>query len=117
MMVLLSSCKDQAIPAYLTIPSISVNARSYEGSSSSNIADVWVYQNSNLQGEYEMPVEFPILAEGNTELLVFAGIKLNGISSTRAIYPFYDPDTINVTLIPTQADTVYPVVRYSSIAE
>lgn len=115
--ILFSSCEDEPIPAYLNVPSISVNPRTNEGSSSSNISDVWVYQDFNLHGAYELPVEFPILAEGNTRLLVYAGIKLNGISTTRAIYPFYDADTIDLTFVPATVDTFYPSVRYSNSAE
>lgn len=111
--ILFSSCEDEPVPAYLNFSSITVNAKPGEGSSSSNISDVWVFQNFNLQGAYELPVEFPILAEGNTRLLVYAGIKLNGISTTRAMYPFYDADTIDAHLTPAQADTFYPSVRYS----
>lgn len=112
-----AACEEETIPSYLNIPSMSVAASGLEGSSSSNISDVWVYQNFNLQGAYEMPAEFPILAEGDTRLIVYGGITLNGISTTRAIYPFYDPDTIDVTLVPEQVVTVTPVVRYSSNAE
>ncbi len=114
--ILFSSCEDEPIPAYLNIPSMSVTAKTAEGSSSSNISDVWVYQNFNLQGAYELPVEFPILAEGSTRLLVYAGIKLNGISTTRAIYPFYDADTIDVTFVPATVDTFSPSVSYSNNA-
>lgn len=117
LLLFLASCEEETIPSYLNIPSMSVAARSFEGSSSSNISDVWVYQNFNLQGAYEMPAEFPIIAEGSIRLVVYGGITLNGISTTRAVYPFYDPDTIDVTLVPEQVVTVTPVVRYSSNAE
>jgi len=63
-----------------------------------------------------MPVEFPLLVEGSTRLIIFAGIKLNGIASTRAIYPFYIPDTIDVSLQTAKADTISPTVKYSDKA-
>lgn len=108
-----SSCEEEPVPAYINIPAITVNTLPGEGSSSSNISDAWVFQNFNLQGAYEMPVEFPILAAGNSRLLVYAGIKLNGISTTRAMYPFYDADTIDVNLVAATVDTFYPSVRYA----
>ena len=65
-----------------------------------NITDAWVYLNDNLQGVYELPANFPVLAKGNQTLRVKAGIKLNGISSTRSPYPFYESfiDTIDLKL-------------------
>lgn len=112
----LSSCKEEFIPAYIHIPSISVATVSSEGSSSSNITDAWVYLNANLQGVYELPVQFPIIAGGNTQLVIYAGIKLNGISATRAEYPLYSPDTIDLHLERTVADTIHPMVKYSPLA-
>lgn len=116
LIVWFSACEEEPIPAYVHVPSISVTAKPSEGSASSNITDAWVYSNSNLQGVYELPVEFPILAEGNTRLIVYAGIKLNGISTTRAAYPFYRADTFDISLSAATTDTLLPSVRYSSNA-
>ncbi len=110
------SCKEEPIPSYIHIPSVSVTTGSSEGSSSSNISDAWVYLNASLQGVYELPVQFPIIAEGNTQLVIYAGIKLNGISATRAEYPLYSPDTIDLHLERTVADTIHPVVKYTPFA-
>jgi len=117
MLSMLSSCEEEPIPSYIHISSISVSANSStQGSSSSNITDAWVYLDANLQGVYEMPVQFPIIAEGNTKLIIYAGIKLNGISATRAAYPLYSPDTIDLLLEAKIPDTISPIVKYSSFA-
>jgi hypothetical protein len=62
-----------------------------QGTASQKISDAWVYADNNLIGPYEIPVRFPLLVSGSTQVTVFAGIKLNGINETRAPYPFYEP--------------------------
>ncbi len=117
LLLLLGACEDEPIPSYIYIPSINVTTSSGQGSTSSKITDAWVYENANLQGVYEMPVQFPILIAGEIYVVVYGGIKLNGISTTHAEYPFYVPDTIKVTLEPGAIDTIYPDVTYSANAE
>lgn len=83
---------DQTIPAYIKIDTILLDTYyPEEGSSSAKITDVWIYVNDNIVGVFELPAIFPVLAEGNQKLDIRAGIKLNGISSTRVPYPFYYP--------------------------
>ncbi len=87
---------NQTIPAYISIDDFNLNTYYPEqGSSSSEITDVWVYLNDDLLGIYEFPdnrpMIFPVLAEGKNKLEIRPGIKLNGISSTRVPYPFYKP--------------------------
>jgi hypothetical protein len=36
-----------------------------------------------------MPVRVPVLASGETKVMISAGIKMNGINETRVPYPFY----------------------------
>ncbi|HXH19632.1 MAG TPA: hypothetical protein VNJ07_11180 [Chitinophagales bacterium] len=111
-----SSCREEPVPSYINIPSISLSTTTSQGSASSLITDAWVYADANLQGVYPLPVEFPFLAEGSARLIIFAGIKLNGISATRASYPLYSPDTIDIVLEAKITDTVFPAVRYSPAA-
>jgi hypothetical protein len=110
--VLLSCNKKEPIPAYIFIEKINVIPSAKYGSSSGNIVDVWVYQNDNIQGVYELPAKFPILASGQTKLKFLAGIKINGISNTRAAYPFYDFYETELSLVPGEVDTVVPSVSY-----
>ena len=108
------SCnEDESIPSYVYISNITLTSNSgTEGSSSSNIIDAWVYHNGKEQGVYEMPITFPILAEGTTKLNVYAGVLKNGISGTRVSYPFYAPDTLIRELNVAKTDTITPSVRY-----
>lgn len=83
---------DQTIPAYLSVDSVFVN--SYyptQGTNSHKITDVWIYVNDNIVGAFELPALIPVLSQGLNELQIRPGIKLNGISSTRVPYPFYEP--------------------------
>ncbi|MEJ2593938.1 MAG: hypothetical protein P8100_02135 [bacterium] len=82
----------QTVPAYLKIDTVSINTYyPDQGTRSHKITDVWIYVNDNIVGAYELPANFPVLAEGLNKLEIRPGIKLNGISSTRVPYPFYEP--------------------------
>ncbi len=92
----LSSCYkfegDQTVPAYLHTDSIGLSTNYQEnGTNSHAIKDVWVYVNDVLLGSYELPATLPALYQGRHTLTIKPGIKINGISSTRAPYPFYKP--------------------------
>ncbi len=94
--VLLTSCYkfegDQTVPAYLRIDSIKLATNYNEyGSNSHAITDAWIYVDDVLLGAYELPAVLPVLYQGEHELTLKPGIKVNGISSTRAPYPFYKP--------------------------
>jgi hypothetical protein len=93
----LNSCEkfsgDQKIPAYLSIDSISFsNGNDYEayGTSSHNITDAWVYIDGEILGTFQLPARFPVLQEGTHKVTILAGIKKDGIASTRVEYPYYN---------------------------
>ncbi|MEC9209962.1 MAG: hypothetical protein VX762_06010, partial [Bacteroidota bacterium] len=87
LLISIFSCKKENInevPSYITIESITLDENSTH-----NITDAWVYIDDDLQGIYELPANFPLLAQGKHKLRVKAGIKDNGIAGTRVSYPFY----------------------------
>ncbi len=95
-LLLASGCRkmesSQAIPSYIKIDSVYLDTYyPVQGSASQEISDVWVYVDDQQMGVFQLPALFPILAEGNHRLEIRPGIKLNGISSTRVPYPFYQP--------------------------
>jgi hypothetical protein len=104
----------EEIPSYLRINSISlqINNSVIEGTSSHKITDAWVYVDGQLIGGFEMPVNIPVLEEGAHTVLVLAGVKQNGLSSTRAIYPYYRGWSSTVTFTRGQIVEVAPVVEY-----
>lgn len=116
-LIFLSACKDQKaeIPSYIKIDDISLNITSVDqGTNSDAITDAYVYINDDLIGIYELPAEFPLLQDGKVNISVRAGIKQNGISNSRLIYPFYTSFEQTVDLIAGQTITLNPVVEYKS---
>ena len=105
------SCKkssDNDIPSYITIGNFTL-----DGNSTHNITDAWVYIDDNLQGVYEIPANFPVLAQGSHKLRVKAGIKDNGIAGNRIPYPFYSSYIIDEqTFNPETTISITPVVSY-----
>ena len=77
------------IPSYLKINVIDLETDSFDGSDSQKITDAWVTMDGIFLGAFEIPCTIPILAEGEHEFAISAGIKANGISATRIRYPFY----------------------------
>ena len=106
---------EQTIPAFIKIDSVSLETDYYEqGTNSQAITDVWVYVDDGLVGAFELPATVPILAEGKHKLELRPGIKLNGISSTRTPYPFYQPITFkDFNLIPDSISNIKsPTTEY-----
>lgn len=103
---------EEPIPAYLYIPSFSVLAENREGTSSSNITDVWLTVGEQFLGAYELPALIPVLETGSALVRLDAGIRDNGIHATPEIYPFYEPVTFQVALEPGKTDTLKPVTTY-----
>lgn len=105
---------EATIPSYISIPSIALTTDyATEGSTSANITDAWVYVNDDLVGIYELPASFPILKEGNVSVKVYAGIKDNGISASRARYLMYDPHVEKIDLIVGDTAEIIANVQYS----
>lgn len=92
---LIISCEkfdgDQTIPAYLQVDKfiLEKNPALSEGSLSNKITDVWVYVDDELIGAFELPARVPVLKKGKHKITLAPGIKMNGMASTRVVYPFY----------------------------
>jgi|ERR1051326_6099350 hypothetical protein len=105
--------KEAKIPSYIHIDKINLTTNaSLEGSNSNKIVDAWVYIDDNPVGAYEMPCTFPVLYSGTHHIKVLAGVKENGISETRIIYPFYSTYETDITLTQGQAVKINPSVGY-----
>lgn len=107
--VFINSCNlinpDEESPSYVVIPELV-----FEGviSDSENISEVWIYDRGTSLGAFDLPAQVPILKEGPLELTFRAGIKNNGVSSSRILYPFYTTYSEVVNLVPFENDTVVP---------
>jgi hypothetical protein len=106
-----ASCQKEdteGIPTYLKIDNITLD----EGNTTSNITDAWVYVNDQLQGVYELPAKFPVLEEEIQTVRIKAGIKVNGIASSRIANPFYTSYYEDITFTPNETKTITPIVSY-----
>jgi hypothetical protein len=99
-----SSCEKfsgQSIPAYLTIDSIYLSTDyMLQGTDSHSITDAWVYIDDELLGAFELPARFPVLKTGNHSVMVWPGIKKDGIAATRINYDYYNPIVKNINFTP-----------------
>lgn len=108
----LSACKDQAeqIPAYLSIQPFTVSGEG--GAAWHKFTDGWLYVNGEFLGAYTLPATVPVLAEGNSEVILYPGVKENGIAATPNLYPFMLKYTANVVLQPAQTTVIRPATGY-----
>jgi hypothetical protein len=104
----------EKIPTYIMIDSLSVlpTVSATHGSVSHKITDVWAYYNFQLLGAFELPAKIPVFAEGKGQLQLVAGIWDNGLSGTRAKYPFFQVDTFTFNANPTSNIHYVPKFKY-----
>jgi len=116
--IILGSCElynpTEPIPAYIHIDKITLSTATdgSQGTNSHKITDAWVYIDEELIGCFELPVTFPVLYEGTHQLKIKAGIKVNGISSSRAPYPFYNIYSQTIDLQKFTTLNLTPTVTY-----
>ncbi len=103
---------DEDIPAIIKIDSVSFSTKYGEGTAMNEIIDSWVYIDENLVGTFEMPFEIPALEAGNHRLMIRSGVKLNGISGTRTINPFFENYYQDVNLEAGQTIEIKPRSSY-----
>ena len=109
------SCnKEEEIPSFIEINEINLTSNSSFGEDTENITDIWIYIDENLQGVYEIPATFPVLNKGLQNIRIKAGVKANGIASTRIQYPFYTSYLDTVELIENEIINISPSFAYNS---
>ncbi len=100
------------LPVYMRIDEVALTTQSQEGWNSHNITDVWAEANRDNLGVYEFPVEFPVLQEGQIRFLFQAGVRANGFTNARVIYPFYAADTFTANANRLDKISYKPTFRY-----
>ena len=105
---------DQTVPAYIQIDTIGMETNySVQGTANQKIVDAWVYVDDQYIGDFEMPQVFPVLYNGSHRLEIMPGIKLNGISTTRAPYPMFQPVTVSdFKLVEDSTTKINPETTY-----
>lgn len=107
--------KEQSVPSYIYIPEIKAQSDyNTNGSNSSQITNVKVFDGSKLIGVYELPVRVPILKSGDATIQCLALIENNGLASNILTYPFYNSSQNDVILENDRVDTIRPIVSYIS---
>ncbi len=106
--------KENAVPAYLYIPSFTLTTSAGQGTAAHKITDVWVYVDGQVQGIYQLPTQFPVVDMGSHEIQLFAGVRNNGIKSNPVIYPFFNSFKTNINLKSGKIDTLRPTTTYLS---
>lgn len=105
----LASCeifdKEETIPAFIAVNSATLSTELSQGANTHEIIDATVFADGEFVGTFEMPAIVPILKNGPTTITIGAGIKNNGLSQDRIIYPFYN---FNQKTIDLQPNTVTP---------
>lgn len=107
--------KPSAKPVYIHIDKFTFSCDpSTEGSATAKITDAWIYINEQAVGVYQLPCTIPIIADGETHILISPGIMRNGIPDKRAAYDNYISFKDTVTLLPLDTVTLLPATHYIS---
>ena len=100
-------------PSFIHIDDFIFNiSNNNQGTNSEKITDAWIYVNGNLEGVYEIPATIPLHYEGLKNLVIYPGIKRNGIAADRKKYPFYLPFDTICNLIPDSVLNIIPTTTY-----
>lgn len=118
---LLGSCDivnpAEDIPAYVYIDTFQLETTVAQGSDSELITDGWFSAGQDFLGAYDLPALVPVLAQGETNITIEPGIKDNGISLSRDLYPFYTSFQVSIDLQPNEVDTLRPTTQYRNDAK
>ena len=110
------SCKKDNLKAplasFLVVKNPTLKTTSSQGSNHHKITDIWYYVDDNFKGVFPIGSIMPVIGTGNSKITLFAGIKNNGISSTRLPYEFYKGHVINQYFESGKTYTFSPVFEY-----
>lgn len=116
--VFCTSCNKEKLKSpqasFLVVDKADVSATSGQGTNSHNITDIWFYVNGQFQGAYPVGNVMPIVASNDADIMMYPGIKNNGISTTRQPYIFYKAIEFNKNIEAGKTYTVSPIFEYKS---
>lgn len=107
--------KEEALPAYVRVEPFAVDEPG--GAKMHRFTEGWFYAGGDYLGAYTLPADIPVLAEGDQEILVFPGVKENGINATPNIYPLMNWHIETKNLRRGAVTEVQPRVKYDSRAK
>lgn len=113
-----TSCNKEKLKSpqasFIVVDKAELSVTPGQGTNSSNITDIWFYVNGKFQGCYPIGNVMPIVAENNATIMMYPGIKNNGIAATRQPYIFYQAIELNKDIEAGKTYTVSPVFQYKS---
>lgn len=111
---LLAGCKDEPekIPTYLKIEPFEVDALG--GAAWQKLSLAFVYVNTEFLGAYSFNKEFPILAEGEADVVVFPGVYANGSLEFPTLYSPLQRFDKKITLKPGETHSIRPTTKYQA---
>lgn len=118
LLLLLSvSCqKDGSTPSFVRFKYPVVKDASGQVTPAS-VTELWVYANDKAIGVWQPERRIPVLAEGATQLKLFAGIHKNGVTDDRIKYPFYGAAVMDTVLVAGEEITLQPVFSFYTNAQ
>jgi hypothetical protein len=118
LVVALSGCNiinpDEKPPVFVVIPDYSFTTIPSQGTNSEKFTEMWIYANDNIVSVTDVPAVVPVIADGPTEIMIMAGIKNNGIGTTRIFYPMIEPYRFVLDPANGATDTIRPAFTYRS---
>jgi hypothetical protein len=113
-MTVFAACKDapEQIPVYLQLEPFTVNEAG--GAAWHKITEGWLYVNGEFLGVYPLPGKAPVLADGESQILLFPGVKENGYDDTPNIYDFLTRYETKVNLTPGTTTVIQPTTQYKT---
>lgn len=109
---------DENIPAYIVVDSVSLTTTDEQGANTHNISDVWVFVDGQGIGVWPLPARIPTFpTNGEVEIQIFAGVRVDGISDKARMYPFYAPYIFSEDLVAGETYTYSPTFEYFGITK
>ena len=108
------------VPYEIVVSSFDLVTTQDQGTSSNNINEVWVSTETDVLGVFPIPASIPFITDasvGFSNLVIQAGIRVNGISATRKPYKFYKAMELEVENIPGGSMTVDFTSNYIESAQ
>tara|TARA_B110000459_G_C16625057_1_gene504651 strand:- start:3509 stop:4372 length:864 start_codon:yes stop_codon:yes gene_type:complete len=96
-------------PHTIIVESFNLVTGDDEGTDSNNISEVWVYSETDVLGVFPLPASIPVLQQNSEDVVhitLLPGVRVNGISSTRKPYTFYEVLELDIDYMPGGVDTV-----------
>lgn len=104
----------EPLPVYLQLKGAEaiIRPEPYFGSDIA-VKDLWIDHNGEALGVFRLPTTIPLIREGDDNLTISGGIFESGLSSQRARYPFWLPQSLDIGEVqPLDTIVIEPAFEY-----